>query len=369
MNFFRQKHHQKTESNQNLCYLSLVRNLVILLLCASFISCGSHFKIIKRNFTSDALDGNFLDDPSTRIVRVVVPPGYKPPEEATEDYPTIYLLHGFTATDAILDQIAEQARSQCDLLFKSGQIGKMIIVIPNAETSLNGDFETDPTGSWYTDSPETGNYKQYITPDLVNFIDEEFSTLEDKNKRGITGFSMGGYGSIFLSLQQPGNSLFSSVASHSGVLSLEDFLPMLADPPEWDIIDWFPTKVIPSMDAAFSPGLQLNPRIEDGEIKYCDEAWTQWLEHDPLTYLEDNPESFTSFKVYLDCGKYDELGLAQHTEKFAEKLNELGVVCDKYIYEYETGIEWLDIWSSGHLLIYWRLAESLKFHWQHFSME
>ncbi len=73
--------------------------------------------------------------------------------------------------------------------------------------------------SFYSDMVNgTGNYEQHML-ETVQLVDRIFPTVADASGRAIGGLSMGGYGCMKLGLKYP--EIFSSIASHSGVLDLK----------------------------------------------------------------------------------------------------------------------------------------------------
>jgi len=52
---------------------------------------------------------------------------------------------------------------------------------------------------------------------VVKHVDARYRTIPAREKRGVSGLSMGGYGAMMLGLRHP--DLFASIASHSGALS------------------------------------------------------------------------------------------------------------------------------------------------------
>jgi S-formylglutathione hydrolase FrmB len=67
--------------------------------------------------------------------------------------------------------------------------------MPDASTRLGGAF--------YTNSVATGNWEDFVTSDLVTWIDSRYRTLRRSSSRGIAGHSMGGYGAIKLAMKHP----------------------------------------------------------------------------------------------------------------------------------------------------------------------
>lgn len=141
-------------------------------------------------------------DPHWDRVSVYLPPSYS--RAPRKRYPVLYFLHGFDADDRALIKGAYQnlnIRLSMDSLIRAREIGEMIVVMPNARNAYNGSF--------YTNSPVTGNWEQFIVRDLVNYVDRKYRTLKTRNARGIAGHSMGGYGALRIAMRHP--ETFSAV--------------------------------------------------------------------------------------------------------------------------------------------------------------
>ncbi|GAA3880177.1 hypothetical protein GCM10022381_23060 [Leifsonia kafniensis] len=134
---------------------------------------------------------------------VYLPAGYD--ADAATTYPSLYLLHGRGDSQAAWQQEA----GALDELIASGAIPPMIVVMPDAPWS-NG-------GSYYVDSEYAGTksgttpgmkVETAFTTDLVDYIDENYRTLDERTARAVGGYSMGGAGALrFATVHQ---DLFSS---------------------------------------------------------------------------------------------------------------------------------------------------------------
>ena len=82
----------------------------------------------------------------------------------------------------------------------------MIAVMPNCFTYYGG--------SQYINSTATGNYEDYLTQEIVPFIDEHFRTIPNKDSRAAMGKSSGGYGALIMALRHA--DLFGLACSISG---------------------------------------------------------------------------------------------------------------------------------------------------------
>src|SRR3954469_25355671 len=81
-----------------------------------------------------------------------------------------------------------------------------IIVFADCFTALGG--------NQYINSSAVGNYADYLTKEIVPFVDAEFRTLASREHRGCFGKSSGGYGSLIHPMKYP--QYWGAVADHSG---------------------------------------------------------------------------------------------------------------------------------------------------------
>nr|MBA3646825.1 alpha/beta fold hydrolase [Gemmatimonadaceae bacterium] len=138
-----------------------------------------------------------LGDSADRAVSIYLPPGYS--ASRARRFPVVYLLHGFGAdnyTTWIAGRLQNlNVRVSMDSLIAAGKVGEMIIVMPSARNRYDGSF--------YANSPVTGNWEDFIVRDLVGFVDRHFRTIRSREARGLGGFSMGGYGALRLGMRHP----------------------------------------------------------------------------------------------------------------------------------------------------------------------
>ena len=69
-------------------------------------------------------------------------------------------------------------------------------------------------GNQYVNSSAIGNYADYLTKEIVPFVDREFRTLASRDHRGCFGKSSGGYGAIIHGMKYP--RTWGAIADHSG---------------------------------------------------------------------------------------------------------------------------------------------------------
>jgi len=162
-------------------------------------------RLLRRTIPAPSLAGNLISTPARQPLIVYLPPSY---HGSDRDYPVIYYLPGFT-TDVheMIDGTFQGLNIQTDMddLLAAGRIAEMIFVVANGRNFLGGSF--------YVNSPVTGNWEDFIARDVVQFIDRTYRTRPRSDSRGIAGSSMGGFGAIHLAMRHP--DVFGAVYSLS----------------------------------------------------------------------------------------------------------------------------------------------------------
>ncbi|MDR0311172.1 MAG: esterase [Acidobacteriota bacterium] len=143
-----------------------------------------------------SLEGNLEGNSPERDVLVVLPPNYD--SNPDKRYPVIYFLHGFFATLTAYDELVK-FQDAVDEAAKAGN--EVIVVVPDANTKWKG--------AMYGASVTTGDFPLFIAQDLVKHIDSNYRTLARPESRGLSGHSMGGFGTLKIAMLYPGT--FSSI--------------------------------------------------------------------------------------------------------------------------------------------------------------
>ena len=133
---------------------------------------------------------------------VIVPDNYK---KSKKKFPVVYLLHGYSGNYATWVKSFKEVSQQVD------RYGFIAI-------GVDGNYS-----SWYFDSPidPTFKYETYIIDELVPFIDKKYKTIASREGRAISGLSMGGHGSLYLSLKH--QDVFGAAGSMSGGVDIRPF--------------------------------------------------------------------------------------------------------------------------------------------------
>jgi len=178
---------------------------------------------------------------------VILPANYS----KSKKYPVLYLLHGYGGKHDSWVGLKPSLPQDASRL-------NIIIVCP------------DGKNSWYWDSPinPKSQYETFVSKELVDYIDKNYSTVTSKKGRAITGLSMGGHGSLWLAIRH--QDVFGACGSMSGGVDIRPF------PNNWNM-----------KDALGS--YRENPVI-----------WDNHTVINQIQYIEPN-----SLAIIFDCGKDD----------------------------------------------------------------
>ncbi|WP_438032547.1 alpha/beta hydrolase [Sorangium sp. So ce204] len=293
-------------------------------------------------FSSKALEGNPLGDPSQRPLWVYLPPGYDGAPDRR--YPSVYVLQGLTGQ---LDMWRNRQPFRktfpelVDELFAGGGAPPCIVVWVDCWTSLGG--------SQFLDSPATGRYHTYLCDEIVPWVDSVYRTLASREHRGVAGKSSGGYGAMVTPMLRP--DLFGGLATHAGDALFEacylpefrsvaralrdhyqgsyerfwaDFRgrPALAKDSDAELLDTYCMAACYSADPDGTVRLPLD--TSTGAL--IPEVWERWLAWDPVRMALRHADALRSMKaIYIDSGTRDEYYLDLGAEAFRRALASIGV--------------------------------------------
>lgn len=327
-------------------------------------------KILRHE--SRILKNNPLGDRHIRDLYVYLPFGYE--SETDKSFPVVYCLTGFTGRGKMFlndNAFTPNLAERFDGLIGDGTIKPMIAVLPDCFTYYGG--------SQYVNSTATGNYEDYLTEEIVSFIDENFRTVRDENSRAVMGKSSGGYGALVMAMRHADR--FGLVCSTSGDAYFEfcyfpgiaeGFRSIKGDPKALVEKFWredqrkskddFAALNTIGMSACYSPneksefGYDLPFDTETGEIRQ--DVWARWLAHDPVRLVEKSVENLKSLKLlFIDAGTRDEFHLDLGAKILCKKLKDFDV---PHIHEE---------FDDGHFNIGYRQNRSLELISRHFENE
>ena len=154
---------------------------------------------------------------NARRFTVYTPAGY---EEGKKRYPVLYLLHGAGGDENAWSELGRAAQI-ADNLIAQGKAEPMIIVMPNgngAQKAMPGEYENSmQKPSFMSRGMMDGAIEKAFPKDVVGYVDAHFRTIADKNHRAISGLSMGGFHSIYISANNP--DMFGYIAPMSAAIN------------------------------------------------------------------------------------------------------------------------------------------------------
>jgi enterochelin esterase-like enzyme len=216
---------------------------------------------------------------SARTVRVYLPPSYSRPDAAERSYPVVYMLHGWPGSDGNLLEYGH-ANDTADSLIARGAIPEIIMVFPNgAGAGILG------RSYWINSYDGRKRVEDFVTHDLVAWVDARFRTMRRASGRGLIGISEGGDAAFDLALKHP--DLFSACGAHSA-----DFV----------------------LTKGFGTSAFLGP--EPGATRLLEE-------NSPALYVDRIVPQLRRQTIYFDCGTEDES--LENNRSFHRKLTTLGV--------------------------------------------
>ncbi len=173
--------------------------LVLLLIVGFLFNVNAQEKsglLIDTIIPAPSLKGNLLQTPTEQPITVYLPPSYN---DSEKKYPVVYYLPGYGVLNTYYTEYGIYQgyllKNSMDKLIKDAKIKDLIVVVPNAVNVFAGHF--------YVNSPVSGNWEDFITKDLINFVDKTYRTIPKSESRGISGHSMGGFGALNLAMRHP----------------------------------------------------------------------------------------------------------------------------------------------------------------------
>lgn len=293
---------------------------------------------------SRALAGNYLGDPATRRLPIILPPDYA---TSNKRYPLIVGLTGFTGKGIMLlneDAWQPNLVQRLERLYAEG-MPHAIFALPDCFTRYGG--------SQYINSDATGRYEDYVIEEIIPYVDARYRTIAAPEGRGVFGKSSGGYGSMILGMRHP--EVFGALACHSGDMYFElcygrDFAGFCnAINKAGGVENWwrqfdaqvkkrpedFEALNILAMAACYSPdahaplriGLPMDPHTCERDL----DVWRRWLEWDPIELLDRYGDNLRRLRLlYIDCGSRDQYMLHFGARLMTRRLKERGIA-----FEYE----------------------------------
>jgi len=241
---------------------------------------------------------------------------YLPPDYAASArrYPVVYLLHGYTDNESGWIQFGE-VHLAADQAIAAREIPPMIIVMPDGGVA------------WYiNDYQGKVRWEDMFVQEFIPFIDKNYRTRPERQYRGISGLSMGGWGSLTLAMRH--RDLFAACAAFSAAVWTEKDAAAVAGP---------------QYDRMFAPLFGPHPAEKGQPAPYFKTV-------NPVNLAGSIADTeLKKVRYYIDCGDDDFLiqgNCALH----------LALIERKIPHEFR-------VRDGGHTWIYWRtgIVDGLKF--------
>jgi S-formylglutathione hydrolase FrmB len=220
----------------------------------------------------------------------ILPPSYD--QDPSRRFPILYFLHGLGENEQVLPNSG--AWNLIEDLWEQKRIGEFVIVTPAADRSF------------YINSRDGRvRYEDFFIREFLPLIESRYRIRADRVHRGISGVSMGGYGSLRFGFRYP--QLFGSVSAHSAALVAKLPRAELGGPGE--------RALSMALGGAFGTPF--------------DRAF--WDRNSPFTLVRDGPRP-EGLKIYFDCGTEDEYGFNAGAQAFHELLVSRGIPHEFHLY-------------------------------------
>jgi S-formylglutathione hydrolase FrmB len=220
---------------------------------------------------------------------VILPPSY---DSSRQSYPVLYFLHGLGSNSEIL--INSGGMDLINDLWSQKQIGEFLIVTPDAGRSF------------YINSRDGKvRYEDFFIHEFIPYIEKRYRVLADREHRGVSGVSMGGYGAFRFAFRYP--QLFGSMSAHGAAL----------------------LATLPTVSSSDYQGAILNRILGSAFGSPPDPAY--WKQNNPFTIVGNGARS-AGLKIYFDCGTEDDYGFDAGAKSFHELLDSRHISNEFHLY-------------------------------------
>jgi S-formylglutathione hydrolase FrmB len=251
---------------------------------------------------------------------VYLPASYSEADSKTRKYPVLYLLHGLGGNEQSIALDGEWTGLQD--LRREHMVGEFLVVAP------------DGWDTFYVNSRDGKTlYSDFFFHEFIPFVEHTYRVRTERAARGITGFSMGGYGALRMAFAHP--ELFGSVSSHSGAL--------MRAPPQ-------------GVSAGASSGNVAAALLANVFGNPIDQKF--WDLNSPFVLARKNAAGLLKMKIYFDCGTEDSYGFYRGASELHETLDSLKIPHEFHLYPGRHSVSYLLAHRDA----------SFEFHWREFNL-
>ncbi|HEV2280090.1 MAG TPA: alpha/beta fold hydrolase [Acidobacteriaceae bacterium] len=343
--------------HQHVCR-AFCRASLPVLFAALAVSAAAQSRVVDATVHSPGLEHNRLGDPADQPVCIVLPAAYD--QDAQRRFPVLYFLHGFADSMPLHSQ-ADFFRTALDRQIAAGAAQPFIVVVPNGLNKYLGAF--------YANSSTTGNWDDYITRDVVRYVDAHYRTFADPAHRVLSGHSMGGYGALTLAFRHP--DVFGSVYAMSPcctdmvadagpsnsawkalpTLHSPDDVPAALHKGQFFVAAWG------ALDAALDPDpsspIYGDPpfRLVDGELRTDPEAYRRIASNMPANMVVPLLPKIVQLRaIFIEYGAQENFThIVTGAQELSQRLSQAGVSHTLEVFQGDH-VDHLTERIAGHLL-------------------
>jgi len=229
-------------------------------------------------------------------------------------YPLLYFLHGLGDNEQTL--FNSGGWTLLDEMRRKHEIGNFLIVAPEGRRNF-----------YINSSDGKFRYSDFFLREFIPYVEGKYHAGASREKRAVSGISMGGYGALRLAFAHP--ELFSAVSAQSAALITES-------PSE--------------LDAASRTGAPLGKVLSAVFGDPIDVA--HWNANNPFLLARKNATALRKMSIYFNCGQADNYGFEKGAAALHEELIKEGVKHEYHPY------------PGDHSVTYFlaHFAEVMQFH-------
>ena len=208
-----------------------------------------------------------------------------------------------------------EANLIADNAIANQEIPPMILVMPDGGVSY-----------YINNFDNSVRYEDFFFQEFLPYIESNYRIRTEKRYRGISGLSMGGYGTLVNALKHP--DMFTACAAFSAAIYNDDEI-MKVSQSDWEM----------KYAVLYGHNLKGNDRINE-----------TFINNSPFHIIQNSdPEKIKQLRIYFDCGDDDQF--SESNSLFHVQLLQKGIP-----HEFRTR-------DGSHQWNYWRsgLIDALKF--------
>jgi len=214
-------------------------------------------------------------------------------QDKTKKYPVLYYLHGMGDNEQSLLNLG--GWDMIEELRRQGKAGDFIVLAP-----------AGGHGFYINSADGKIRYEDFLMKEFIPQLEKKYRGEGTRASRGITGISMGGYGSLRLAFKYPNE--FAAVSAQMPAL--------VADIPE-----------------NFNAGGPGSPSSMMGDVFGSPFNRAYFDRNNVFAFAKNDPAAeLKRLKIYFDVGNNDDYGFERGAEQLHQLLNSRGVPNEFHVY-------------------------------------